>query len=86
MKIKLSTLYAGPSGVMEPGSVHDVDPALARALVEGGYAKLVPTPAPAAAPDPAPVVEEPPIETAVPESNLTAEKAIGPRPRKGRKS
>lgn len=41
MKIKMNTLYAGPSGVMDSGLVYDVDAALAHQLVDGHYAVLV---------------------------------------------
>jgi hypothetical protein len=38
MKIKMLTLQAGPTGVREVGSVHDVDDKEAKALIAGGYA------------------------------------------------
>ena len=46
MKIKLFTLAAGPFGVLRPGSVEDVAPALAEALIAGGYAERVDPPVP----------------------------------------
>ena len=54
MKIKMITLYAGPNGVMENGREYDVNPALAKQLVDGRFAVMVGR-------EPAPVV----IETAV---------------------
>lgn len=41
MKIKMLTLLAGPAGVRQPGSVHDVPTAEAEALIAGGYAEKV---------------------------------------------
>lgn len=41
MKIKMMTLCAGPAGVMEAGHVYDVEPALAKSLVDGHYAQRV---------------------------------------------
>jgi len=41
MKIKMMTLYAGPGGVMTPGSVYDVDQKIGQALVAGKYAVRV---------------------------------------------
>ena len=58
MKIRLITLMAGPEGVFPPGSVIEVSPEEARALIAGGYAEPVPRPA---AP---PKDELPPVETA----------------------
>ena len=58
MKIRLKTLMAGPGGVFLPGSVIEVSPEEARALIAGGYAEAVPRPA---AP---PQNEPPPVETA----------------------
>lgn len=58
MKIRLITLMAGPEGVFPPGSVIEVSPEEARALVAGGYAEPLPRPA-------APPKEEPStVETA----------------------
>ncbi len=58
MKIRLITLMAGPAGVFPPGSVLEVSPEEARALIAGGYAEPVPRPAAA------PKVEPPAVETA----------------------
>ena len=58
MKIRLITLMAGPEGVFPPGSVIEVSPEEARALIAGGYAEPVPR---QAAP---PKDELPPVETA----------------------
>ena len=58
MKIRLITLMAGPEGVFPPGSVIEVSPEEARALIAGGYAEPVPRPAAA------PKVEPPAVETA----------------------
>ena len=41
MKIKMITLQAGPAGVREPSSVHDVPVTEAEALIAGGYAMKV---------------------------------------------
>lgn len=38
MKIEMKTLYAGPSGSINPGQVADLPDAEARALIDGGYA------------------------------------------------
>ena len=58
MKIRLITLMAGPEGVFPPGSVIEVSPEEARALIAGGYAEPVPHLAAA------PKVEPSAIETA----------------------
>jgi hypothetical protein len=58
MKIRLKTLMAGPDGVFPPGSVIEVSPEEARALIAGGYAESVPRPAVA------PKAEPPAVETA----------------------
>lgn len=72
MKIKMSTLYAGPAGVMAAGSVQDVSDELGKSLVAGGYAQAlekVTNPEPPAAPIAPPVIETadvlPEVETAV---------------------
>jgi uncharacterized protein YbjT (DUF2867 family) len=41
MRIKMLTLQAGPAGVRSPGSVYDVPPVEAEALIAGGYAVKV---------------------------------------------
>jgi hypothetical protein len=41
MKIRMLTLFAGPSGVMENGREYDVNPALAKQLIDGHYAVSV---------------------------------------------
>ena len=51
MRVRLKTLYAGPSGVTHPGQIVDLPAAEAVALLNGGYADAV---------------DAPPIETAVP--------------------
>lgn len=38
MKIQMLTLQAGPDGVRQPGSVHDVPAAEAKELIDGGFA------------------------------------------------
>lgn len=38
MKITMKTLYSSPEGALQPGQTADVAPALAKALVAGGYA------------------------------------------------
>jgi hypothetical protein len=48
MRIRMTTLRAGPAGVWPVGSVQDCPPAEARALIDGGYAVAVER-----APDPA---------------------------------
>jgi hypothetical protein len=53
MKIRLITLMAGPEGVFPPGSVIEVSPEEACALIAGGYAEPVLRQA-------APAKEEPP--------------------------
>lgn len=52
MRIQMITLFAGPAGVMQPGSVHDVDAKLGAVLVAGRYAVDQTAAAPAAAPVP----------------------------------
>jgi hypothetical protein len=58
MKIRLKSLMAGPEGVFAPGSVIEVSPEEARALIAGGHAEPVLR---QAAP---PKDESPPVETA----------------------
>ncbi len=41
MKVKLKTIYAGPSRVAQPGDVIDVHGDEAKALFEGGFAEPV---------------------------------------------
>lgn len=41
MLIKMLTLQAGPAGVREPGSVHEIPVAEAQELIHGGYAVAV---------------------------------------------
>lgn len=45
MRIKMRTLAAGPKGVLYPDNVYDsgdVDDRAAQALIDGGFAELVP--------------------------------------------
>lgn len=65
MRVKMRTSYAGPAGSCAAGGIVDVPEAEAAGLVAGGYAEVVPVPAPA------PIVEEvaetataPAVETA----------------------
>jgi len=44
MKIRLKTLMAGPDGVFPPGSVIEVSPEEAQALIAGGYAERLERP------------------------------------------
>jgi hypothetical protein len=46
MRIKMLTLQAGPDGVRQAGSEHDVPTAEAEALIAGGYAEKVAKAAP----------------------------------------
>ena len=39
MRVRLKTLMAGPEGVFHPGSVIDIDPDEAGALISSGYAE-----------------------------------------------
>lgn len=39
MEIKMKTLSAGPSGVRNPGSIHNIDAKEAKDLIAGGYAE-----------------------------------------------
>lgn len=41
MKIRMLTLLAGPGGVRQPNTVHEVPTAEAEALIAGGYAEKV---------------------------------------------
>ncbi len=41
MRVRMITLMAGPGGVYQPGQEVDVDPQIARALAEAGYAVIV---------------------------------------------
>lgn len=67
MRIRMLTLLAGPEGIRSPGSVVEVPPAEAAALIEGGFAVSAEPPSRAA--PAAPVVEtattEPARETTV---------------------
>ena len=45
MKIKMLTTAAGPDGVWPAGSVQDVSAKVAKAMVDGGFAKKVVPPA-----------------------------------------
>ena len=67
MRIQMVTLMAGPDGVLEPGQIADLPAAKAKALIDGGFARL-PKEAAKAAPPPGAEIEsemlEPP-ETAV---------------------
>ncbi len=75
MKIRLKTLMAGPEGVFLPGSVIEVSPEEARALIAGGYAETVPRPA-------AQQKDEPPaVETAAVQPGSRAVRPE-PKPRK----
>lgn len=49
MRIRMLTLMAGPEGIRSPGSVVDLPPADAYALVEGGFAVFAESPAKAVA-------------------------------------
>ena len=62
--IKMITLYAGPAGVMQAGETHDVEPAVAAALIAGKYAVEVKA-APAVV-ETADLVTEENVETSVP--------------------
>lgn len=80
MKIKMTTLAAGPAGVLRDGEVYDLPEVEAQALIDGGYAEAV-------AESAEPVVEEAAsldaevLETAdVPVAPV--ETAVKPRPRK----
>ncbi len=75
MKIRLITLMAGPEGVFPPGSVIEVSPEEARALIAGGFAEPVNRPTGSAA------AESPPVETAAFEPGNRAVKPAA-RPRK----
>lgn len=44
--IRMFTLAAGPAGVLTPGSVVDVEDAIAAAFVEGGFAETAAIAAP----------------------------------------
>ena len=41
MKVRYKTLSAGPGGVIRVGEVRDVDDAIGKALISGGYAEAV---------------------------------------------
>jgi len=52
MKVRLKTLMAGPEGVFQPGSVIDIDPDKAGALISAGYAEHLERPVETAAFEP----------------------------------
>ena len=79
MRVKMKTIYAGPSGSAPPGKVIDLPDAEANALVAGGYATPVEAPAPAAVP---PVAPEAPVETAT--EPAAQETATAPRQKAGK--
>lgn len=73
MKVKLRTIYASPTGTTgHPGTVLDLDPPKAKALLAGGYAELVKL-------ESVLPVAVPVVETATAEPD--AETAELPRPR-----
>lgn len=41
MRVRMSTLYAGPSGIIHQGKEGDIPEAEAQALIAGGYAEAV---------------------------------------------
>jgi butyrate kinase len=84
MKIKMITLYAGPKGVMNAGGTYDVDPALAKQLVDGRYAVKVSDLETTAAPlvDEAAVSSEIETQDVFPDA---VETAVKPSPRRGGK-
>lgn len=43
MKVVLNTCWAGPFGAFRPGDIADVKPEVGQELIDGGYAKLVPS-------------------------------------------
>lgn len=67
MKIRMTTLAAGPFGVLRPGQIYDVEDGIGQALVAGGYA--------AAVEEPEQIREDVPVEP----DNLSAIKGIGKR-------
>lgn len=74
MKIKMRTLCAGASGVMQAGGVYDVPDATGKALVEAGYALSVAAGEKIETAVPVPIM----VETAV----MPEPVATGPRGRK----
>ena len=75
MRVRLKTLMAGPEGVFLPGSVIEVSPEEANALIAGGFAEQVEQSGKTEATEPAPV------ETAAVEPGYRAVRPTA-RPRK----
>ena len=75
MKIRMRTIYAGPTGTASPGQVVELADPAAKALIAGGFAVAVDAPA---------VPERvAPIETATAEP--VAETAVTVKPKKASK-
>ncbi len=55
MRVQFHTLSAGPGGVREPGSIHELPAAEAQALIAGRYASAM-SPTTDPSPSPAPCV------------------------------
>lgn len=60
MQVQLKTIYAGPTGVRQPGDTIEVSDAEGQALVDGKYAVAVPDAVPAGVE----MEQKPDIETA----------------------
>jgi len=74
MKITMRTLSAGPSGILEPGKIYEIENKFAQALIGGGFAVPAGKPAPAAAP-----ASEVPTEVETTMAAPAAEKAVSRR-------
>jgi hypothetical protein len=65
MRIRLNSVYAGPAGCYDAGTVVDFSDAEARALIAGRYAEAVDAPAPGNAATPEVAITEEVGEAAV---------------------
>jgi hypothetical protein len=79
MRIKMTTLAAGPAGVRDAGTVHECPLDEARALIAGGYAVAVD--APAAVRE---TVTAAPAEV-VTDAGAATRETVTARPRRGRR-
>jgi hypothetical protein len=64
IRVRHLTLAAGPEGVWQPGEVREHDDATGRALVDGGFAELLPPERRPASPAVETAAAPPPAENA----------------------
>ncbi|MCH7573607.1 MAG: hypothetical protein IIA59_00620 [Candidatus Marinimicrobia bacterium] len=87
MKVKLRTIFAGPTGTGQPGDVIRVPEGLGRALIESGQAEALATVKKAAkAKRKAKAKGDAPETTSTAAPETTTQPAAGPRSRKPRQA